>query len=119
MSRAIDRITAHYAATKGKRHCIKSPVWGLDVWFGPWTLGEKDRAFGTGGAYRHRDAARVLVVKAEDENGAPLFSEVEERELLNEADPDEIHRVANAIMAKLREDIEAAAQSNGGAAPKA
>ncbi|WP_425065619.1 hypothetical protein [Reyranella sp.] len=115
--RAIDKIIAHYAATKDKRHCIKSPAWGLDVWCSPWTLGEKDRVFGGGEGWRHRSHARLLVVKAQDEAGRPLFADVEETELLNEADPAEVMRVAGAMLLLLNEDNAAAA--DGGDSPKA
>ncbi len=118
MARAIDRIIAHYAATKGRRHCIKSEAWDLDVWVSPWTLGEKDRVFSDlPGGWRHRSTARMLIVKAEDEAGKLLFSDLEEGELLNEADPAEVARVANAMLRLLNEDEKAARGEDGGGEP--
>ncbi|WP_439611505.1 hypothetical protein [Reyranella sp.] len=115
--RAIDKIVAHYAKTKDRRLKVRSDAWGMDVWFTPWTLGEKDRVFSDGGVWRHRSSARLLIVKALDAKGNLLFADVEETELLNEADPDEVVRVANAILAELKKDLAAGAE--GGEAPKA
>lgn len=115
--RSIDKIIAHYAATKGKRFDVET-AWGFKVFFTPWTLGEKDRVFEASGVWRHRSSARLLIVKAQDERGNALFADVEEQELLNEGDPDEIVRVANVILARLRED-NAPGGSGEGDAPKA
>lgn len=117
-NRAIDRVIAHYAATKARRFEIAT-AWGFPVFVSPWTLGEKDRVFDVG-SYRPRTNARVLVVKAEDQAGNRLFADVEERELLNEADPDEVNRIAHEIMRLLNEDNAAAREPDGeDAAPKA
>lgn len=102
-NRAIDKITQHYAATKGKRDFIDT-AWGFPVWFSPWTLGEKDFVFGGEDGWRPRSNARLLIVKAEDADGKRLFSQADEFELLNEADSQEVARVALNILAKLNAD---------------
>lgn len=114
--RAIDKVLSHYRATKGKRHSADT-AWGFKLWFSPWTLGEKDRVFGDDIRFRPRSNARLLIVKAEDEGGNRLFSELDEAELLNEADPAEIERLAGLILKKLNDDN--AAASEGGEDPKA
>lgn len=114
-SRAIDKIVAHFAAAKGKRHFVET-VWGFKVWYSPWTLGEKDYVFGGEDRYRPRSNARLLIIKAEDESGKRLFSQADEFELLNEADPAEVARIAGEILRKLNEDN---AATQDGAAPKA
>ena len=112
-NRAIDRAIEHYQRTKGERHDIDT-AWGFKVWVSPWTLGEKDRVFGSGGAWRHRDGARMLVVKAEDENGVRLFQDIEEKELLNEVDPDEITSISGRMLRLLNADNAAAREMTEG-----
>lgn len=113
--RSIDRIVAHFKATKGQRHSIDT-AWGFPVWWSPWTLGEKDYVFGDDQRFRPRSAARMLIVKAEDADGKRLFSQGDEFELLNEADSREVMRVATEILAKLNEDN---AATQDGESPKA
>ncbi|MBR2819841.1 MAG: hypothetical protein IKE60_34545 [Reyranella sp.] len=113
--RAIDKITAHFASTKGLRKDIDTS-WGFKIWVSPWTLGEKDRVFGNEDRYRPRSNARLLIVKAEDENGRRLFSDHDEAELLNEADSLEVQRVAMEILRLLNADN--AATIEGDASPK-
>lgn len=113
--RPIDKIIAHWKATKAERGEAKGCFGGaLDVYWGPWTLGEQDRVFGpaTDGAgrviMRPSVFARMLVVKAEDSGGNPLFSTAEEMELLSEANPQEVHRIGMLMMDMLNRTNEAA-----------
>jgi hypothetical protein len=121
-NRAIDRVIEHWRATRGQQNHIKA-FGGLDIYWGPWTLGEQDRVYGpfidgTTGVITMRPAmfARALLVKATDVSGSPLFDEAEETELLAEANPTELHRVARAILATLDATNDAA---NGGESPNA
>lgn len=119
--RGIDKVIAHWKSAKGERNKAVG-FGGLEIHWGPWTLGEQDRVFGpfmeSSGAIIMRAAvfARMLVVKAEDAEGKPLFSPAEEVELLAEADPKEVHRVGALMMADLNKANEAAAGAGG---PKA
>lgn len=113
--RTIDRIVEHFKATKGQRHFIDT-AWGVKVWYSAWTLGEKDYVFGDEQQFRPRTAARLLIIKAEDEAGKRLFSFADEHELLNESDSKEVVRVALEIMAKLNADN---AATQDGDSPKA
>lgn len=116
--RAIDAITKHWHATKATRGQVVA-FGGLVIHWGPWTLGERDRVFGPftdpGGRVILRDAvwARMLVVKAEDAAGKPLFAPAEEDELLAEADPREVQRVGVAMMAAARADDAAGGDDAG------
>ena len=101
--RAIDKMIAHWARTKGQR---KTKVYelgrgeSLEVWWSPWTLGDMDRVFEgvtPGGALTPKQAARVVALKAEDRDGKRLFADVEEIEVLNEVDPALVYKVATAI----------------------
>ena len=51
---------------------------------------------------------RVLLVKAVDADGKRLFADAEEQELLEEADPAEVMRLANLIIDDLNRTAEAA-----------
>lgn len=119
--RPIDKIIAHWKATKGARG--KAVGFGdLEVHWGPWTLGERDSVFGPfyepDGRVVMRDAvyARMLIVKAEDAAGKALFDQVEEIELLTEADPREVTRIGLLMLQDLNRTNEAAADAGG---PKA
>ena len=114
--RAIDRIIAHWKATKGAKGKAVA-FGGLEVHWRPWTLGEQDRIFGPftneRGQVIMRPAvfARMLVVKAEDADGNPLFDVAEEIELLAEADPQEVTRIGSLMMDDLNRTNEAAADA--------
>lgn len=115
--RPIDKIVAHFAATKGTLHRIET-AWGFPIYYGAWTLGEKDFVFGNDYAFRPRSNARLLIAKAVDAVGVRLFSLPDETELLNEADPKEVARIAAEILRKLNED-NAATQDDNDTGPKA
>lgn len=115
-ARAIDKMVAHFQATKGKRVGVDT-VWGFKVWASPWTLGEKDFVFGANEPWRPRSAARLLIVKGEDDSGNRLFKHVDEHEILTEVDPKEVQRVALEILKLLNADN--AATHGGGEPPKA
>jgi hypothetical protein len=120
--RAIEQIIAYWKKTKGGRsHAVG--FGGLDIHWGPWTLGDQDQIFGPFTDERGRVImrpavfARMLVVKAEDGTGnMRLFDASEEVELLAEADPKEIVRIGMLMMDDLNRTNEAAADANG---PKA
>lgn len=114
--RTIDKIVAHFKATKGRRRHIDT-AWGFPIWYSPWTLGEKDYVFGDEQKFRPRTAARLLIIKAESEDGKRLFSQGDEFELLNESDSKEVVRVAGEILQKLNED-NAATQGDNDTGPK-
>jgi hypothetical protein len=114
MDRPIDRAIAHWKKTRGERRSLEVPEWGeggkpMIVYWGAWTLGEQDRCADDGMMVQVGDKiglrplgfARVVCVKAEDENGSRLFKDVEERELLNEVQPAIVKRIGTVILADL------------------
>ncbi len=115
--RPIDKIIAHWKATKGVRGQAEG-FGGLTVYWREWTLGQQDQVFGpftdAAGRVIMRPAlfARMLIVKAEDAEGKPLFSPTEEIELLAEADPREIHRIGMLMLNSLNRTNEAAADAD-------
>lgn len=88
------------------RHRIEVPEWGsggkpLVVTWSEMTLGESDRIYrrDTNGraASGGKIMARALWVKACDENGKPLFTEMNEMDLM-QLHSGVVGRIANAIL---------------------
>lgn len=89
----LDRVTGHFAAMQPKQ--IHVPEWGVTIHASPITVADMDiidRAKGAGAK-----AVAILLRKAKDEQGNPLFAATEEWELLNKADPRVVDRVALEI----------------------
>jgi len=118
--RAVDKLIAHWAATRLKRWRFKLPDIDLTVYWGPWTLGEKDQVFGTDPRLRQRTFLDIVMVKAQDGEGKPLFQgDVERDELASMVDPAVVERLGHKIMACLDADLVAAADEEGAEGPKA
>jgi hypothetical protein len=135
MSRAINAIIDHYRATRGKRKSMmafqlpgpdNTKTGGIEIFWDPWNLGEQDRVFGhfnvrmNGAALSLQPAAfaRVVLIKGLDKDGKRLFADAEEIELLSEAAPDEMQRVAMAMLFDHLADNSAGAAGEGGEGPK-
>lgn len=89
----IERVTAHFEQFAKKT--IDVPEWGVTVHASPITVADMDaidRAKGAGAK-----AVAILLRKAKDENGNPLFQPTQEWDLLNKADPRVVDRVALEI----------------------
>jgi hypothetical protein len=89
----IDRVTGHFASLQKKE--IHVPEWGVTIHASPITVADMDvidRAKGVGAK-----AVAILLRKAKDERGEPVFSATEEWDLLNKADPLVVDRVATQI----------------------
>lgn len=97
MTTAIDRIRSHFdSLTKRK---IDVPEWGVEIHATPMTIAERAQVYrGISETDTHTPLVRVLIVKAKDADGKPLFSIADEPHLLNHADPSVVFRVAAAIL---------------------
>lgn len=94
---AISRITAHF--DRIGRQSITVPEWeGLVVTWTPLTLQEHRRIYGLKEPSAET-AASVLILKAQDDAGKPLFTEEDRVALLTKADRTVLLRVTNAILA--------------------
>lgn len=101
MTNLIDRAKAHYKQLSGEPECIEVAEWGegespAKIYYTPFTLSERMRLgkFSDG----HELAAEILILKARDESGAPLFTREHKIELMKFVDSAVIARVAKAIM---------------------
>lgn len=97
MSEILDRITAHFDSL-GKR-TIEVPEWGCTIHATPVTIAERNRIYkNSKGDNDYATLVRMIVVKATDADGKPMFNAADEPKLLNHADSTVIVRVAAEIM---------------------
>lgn len=93
----LDRITAHFDSLG--RRCVEVPEWGTTLHFSPVTIAERNRIYkGSRGDNDYSTLVRIVIVKAQDASGSPLFTVADEPKLLNHADSAVITRIAAAIM---------------------
>lgn len=99
---ALDRVLSHYSGLS--RRSVQVPEWTREgeppftIWWRPWTLLQRQEA-------QKRVAendmasyfAQILVMKAEDESGAPLFTRRDLPKLSSGAHEKVMERVASAI----------------------
>jgi len=101
----IDRVTGHFDAV-GLRQ-IEVPEWGdeagpLIIYAEPMTLAEKtavNKAVEASGKGAHALFVEVLVLKARDEHGEPMFDKGDKPVLRTRADAAVVERIALKIMA--------------------
>lgn len=97
----IDRAKAHFDA-QGVR-CIEVPEWGEEgepcrIFVTPWTLADQAKLLRASQGKEAEALALVLIFKAMDGEGKPLFTLEDKRALMHEVDAAVVARVANAIM---------------------
>ena len=116
--RLADIATDEFAGEldQAKRHSIQIPEWqNVTIYWGPWTnrdLGATVFSTGWADMGSPERAVRALVVKAQDENGKPLFVAPEVEQLMDKARPAILDRISAALFATLNlaEDGDAAAK---------
>ena len=97
MSSAIDKIRSHFDSLAKRK--IDVPEWDLVIHATPLTISERSQIYrGVVEGDDHTPLVRILMVKAKDEIGDPLFSKADEPHLMNHADPAVVFRVASAIL---------------------
>lgn len=94
----LEKAKEHFAA-----HEISSvavPEWDATIYWKPWTVAERQRVYGAVKA-SGRDAelsARVLIAKALDRDGKPMFGLDDLRALTTSVDATVVERIALAII---------------------
>ncbi len=97
MSEATDRIRAHFQAL-GVREIIV-PEWGSTIYSTPVTLAERHRIYANAKSENDYEVlAKILITKAQDKDGKPLFTAEDRAVLLQKADSAVLIRVAAEIM---------------------
>ena len=108
----LERAKAHFSAQDVK--VIEVPEWGegdepLRIYATPLTLAEKEKIFRRTRDKQIEGLIHVLILKACNGQGEPLFNLADKLDLLNRVDPDVLSRVALEIMGgQLDQDIETA-----------
>jgi hypothetical protein len=98
MSDAISRVRAHFDSLAPKTIIV--PEWdALTIHSTPVTIAERARIYGKADADEHELVCRILIVKAKDADGKPLFTQADLPALMHHASPDVVVRVAGQIMA--------------------
>lgn len=100
---AIDHVKAHFARLE--IHTIEVPEWAgedgrpLVIYCRPITLAEKQKIFAAGEREgRMAMLATALILKAEDGQGAKLFTLEHKHALMHHADPDVVADVVSQMM---------------------
>jgi hypothetical protein len=97
MSDAIDRVRAHFDSIAPKTIIV--PEWAdLEIHASPVTIAERGRIYAGDTKDEHELVCRILLVKAKDKDGKPLFTIADMPALLHHADPGVLVRVASEIM---------------------
>lgn len=97
MNEALSKIAAHFDAIGTRK--IEVPEWGLDIYTSPVTIAERTRIYsGTKGDNDYELLVRILIAKARDAEGKPLFTLADKATLLQRADSNVLIRVAADIM---------------------
>ncbi|MEK9751746.1 MAG: hypothetical protein VW338_00845 [Rhodospirillaceae bacterium] len=98
----LDRARAHLADRERGR--LEVPEWGeegrpLVVTWSPMTVRQHNKIYPPGKPVGSTNAVMVVIVKAQDEAGKPLFTEADRPALEDEVDSAVVSRIANAILA--------------------
>lgn len=97
MSDITDRIKAHFESL-GTREIVV-PEWGLTIYSSPVTTAERHRIYsGSKGDNDYEVLAKILITKAKDREGKPLFTLEDKAVLLQRADSSVLIRVSAEIM---------------------
>lgn len=109
------RAKQHWLAKIAEVRIIEVPEWGTDgeplrIWVRPATLAVRDKIYQAIKDGSLQGLATTLVVRARDEDGKPLFSQMDMRDLLNEVDPDVLAR----IVEEMNEDLNLTAEEAEG-----
>ncbi len=97
MSDAIARVRAHFDSLAPKTIIV--PEWAdLQIHSTPVTIAERGRIYAGDTKDEHELVCRIILVKAKDKDGKPLFTLADMPALLHHADPSVLVRVASEIM---------------------
>ncbi|MGL4406021.1 MAG: hypothetical protein ACRCT6_09690 [Notoacmeibacter sp.] len=97
----IDRAKAHYKALANEPKRIEIPEWGEDgepavVFVTPITLAERNKMKRVENG--NELAAEILIMKAQDKDGNPVFKKEDKIELMRFTDSRVVGRVITAIV---------------------
>lgn len=107
---AIDRIKAHFDSLATKETVV--PEWGITIYSTPVTIAERAKIYsGVKDGDEHTPLVNVLLVKAKDADGKPLFALEDKAALFQHADGAVLIRVAASILSRGAPDAAELAKS--------
>jgi hypothetical protein len=97
MSKILEAAKAHYreVLSAGLRGPIPVPEWDAEVWFKPVVnFAQESKVIELQNAGKTAEAlVEMMIIRALDKNGQPLFHKADKPEIMREMDPSVILRV--------------------------
>jgi hypothetical protein len=103
MSKVLEKATSHFRnKLSAELMSIEVPEWEAKVYFKPTiTLKEQGKLIELASSGKQVEAlVESLIVKARNEDGTKMFTQMDRQVLLNEVDPNVLIRVVSEINAK-------------------
>lgn len=101
---AIDKAKTHFKTrlSAGLQGPIKVEEWGLEVWYKPlMSMSQQSQIFELYQKGKASEAAvTLLIIRALDSEGTPLFNKMDKTELMKSVDSEVIGYVVEQISAK-------------------
>lgn len=102
MSKAIERVKAHYKALAEEPLEIRVPEWDQDgdeftVYSTPMTMHERQKIL-MGNPSDQEVSVNVVILKAKDKDGNPVFTKEDKQTLMRSASSSVIKRISQAII---------------------
>lgn len=120
MARPLEALAAHWLKSKGERRhwTIKLGETDFTFWWSAWTLGQQDFVYHDYVArtpLSPERMARVVLRKAEKEDGERMFADAEKVDLMSAVDPIVVKAMALAIIVDIDIDDHAALEAHAAA----
>ena len=96
----MERVRAHFASFGEQK--LEVPEWGSTIHWSPLTLEERSVLNRSQSSDDIKLMAEVIIMKARDAEGKPLFTIADRQGLLQKADPLVIARIANRMTGEPR-----------------
>ena len=97
MSKVLDQAKAHFreVLAQGLKGPIKVPEWDAEVWYKPaLSFHAEAKVIELQQAGKTTEAlVEMLIVRALDKNGTPLFNKADKPEIMREVDPGIVLRI--------------------------
>ncbi len=90
----IEQAQAHFEAASLD---IEVPEWDCVIHASPFTLGERKIASKRAGGDAQTLYAEILILKARDENGEPMFTRNDKMALMKQVDGSVVERIATTM----------------------
>lgn len=95
-SSVLEKAISHFAKRRLDLKSVDVPEWDTVIYYKPMTFDQKRSIFEKD-AHWSDIALNMLIVRALDDAGVPLFKLVHKTELRKQVDPEVIERIANEM----------------------